>query len=240
MSAGQEQRWGSVALSTWAIAAVGAALLVVFPYQPAVRSPNELCRLFQTRALVDFGTPEINSVLRSYGGAGDLSVMRDAQGAHYYPSKAPLLSYLAVPIYWLLEHLRGGAEQVGEVALVFFARLFCTVIPAVLVLVPLRRFLVAVFDDQVAAALLVIYGTGTIAFSYAELFMSHGLTAVELFLVFYLLWRNSRGELDERALILAGVLAGAAVATEYTAALALPPLAVYGYFAARRIQVEGS
>jgi hypothetical protein len=75
-------------------AAVVLVYLLSFPYHPALRSPNELCRLWQTRALVEYGTLEINRALHDYGNVGDLSV----KDGKYYPSKAPLLSFAAVPI----------------------------------------------------------------------------------------------------------------------------------------------
>jgi len=162
---------------------------------------------------------------------------------HYFPSKAPLLSYLAVPVYAAIEAAHGnrGLTSVPELQLVFFGRLFCTILPAVLVLWPLRKFLEAYFDPGIAAALLVTYALGSISFPYAELFMSHGLTAVLLFLTYYVLWRHRRGEMDVRAFALAGLCAGAAVATEYTAALALPPLAVYALLTTKKeLRVRGA
>lgn len=223
---------------TLAVLLAGVGLLAIFPYIPATRSPNELCRLAQTRALVDFHTVEINEILRRYGRVGDLSRMDERVPGgiyrHLFPSKAPLLSYLAVPVYAVLEACHGGeGAQVPELQLVFFARLFCTVLPALLMLFPLRRFLEAHLDEGVAAALLVTLALGTVCFPYAELFMSHGLTAVLLFLVYVVLWQHRRGERGPSAFLLAGLLAGTAVATEYTAALALPALALYGVLTAR-------
>jgi 4-amino-4-deoxy-L-arabinose transferase-like glycosyltransferase len=218
----------------------GIGLLAIFPYIPATRSPNELCRLAQTRSLYDFHTVEITRVLMALGPVGDLSRVDTydlgRRVPHYFPSKAPLLSYLAVPVYAVIEAAHGnrGLESVPELQLVFFGRLFCTVLPALLVLWPLRRFLEAHFEADIAAALLVTYALGSICFPYAELFMSHGLTAVLLFLTYFVLWRHRRGELGLRAFALAGLLAGAAVATEYTAALALPPLAIYAVLTTKK------
>jgi len=220
---------------TLALIVAGVGLFAIFPYVPKTRSPNELCRLAQTRSLWDFHTVEINQVLMQLGPVGDLSRFDTYELGravrHYYPSKAPLLSYAAVPVYAILEavHGNGGLHAVPEMELVFFGRVICTLLPALLVLFPLRKFLEAYLEPQLSAALLVAYALGTVCFPYAELFMSHGLTAVELFLVFYVLWRHRRGEMGTpMAFGLAGLLAGISVATEYTAALALPPLAIYG------------
>src|SRR5438552_15789029 len=88
---------------------VVALYVLAFPYHPGLRSPNELCRLWQTRALVDFGTLSINPALMAYGPVGDLSV----KDGRYYPSKAPLLSFAAVPIYALLAAFSGGGAHVS-------------------------------------------------------------------------------------------------------------------------------
>ena len=197
----------------------------IFPYHPKLRSPNELCRLLQTRALVEYRTLELNQALDAYGRVGDLSVM----DGRYYPSKAPLLSVLAVPLYAALRVLGGSYRYaVHEIPLVYFARLFFTVLPTLLLLVFLRRFLRAYVSERIATAVVITYALGSLAFSYSELFMSHQATAVLLFFAFYALWRCSRGEWRERGYLLAGAFAGASVAAEYTSGLGLGGLVVYG------------
>jgi hypothetical protein len=237
----------------WALALPACVYLYVFPYLPELRSPNELCRLHQTRALVDHGTFEISQVLRERGWVGDLSCMaiaRDPSGRaierracpaargkqlfteeRYFPSKAPLLSVMATPIYWALERLR-GPRGVPEVPLVFFARLFCTILPSILLLIPLRRFLRAQVQFAIADGVTVSYALGTLAFSYSELFMSHQTTAVTLFLCFFALWRTRRGEWGLWGYAVAGFFAGLSVTAEYTAALGLGPLAAYALWTA--------
>ncbi|MFP2932479.1 hypothetical protein ACLESO_46495, partial [Pyxidicoccus sp. 3LG] len=193
--------------SVWAGLAVLYVLL--FPYHPGLRSPNELCRLWQTRALVEYGTLDINGALRDYGHVGDLSV----KDGKYYPSKAPLLSFAAVPVYATLRALGGGHRYaVPEVPLVFFSRLFLTVLPTLGMLWLVRRYLREQLDAAVAEALTVTYGLGSLAFSYSLLFMSHQTTAVLLFAGFYALWRCARGDWRERGYLVAGACAGATVA----------------------------
>jgi hypothetical protein len=229
----------------WAILIPAFLYLYIFPYMPLLRSPNEICRSYQTRAIVDHHTIEINDVIRELGPIGDLScvaiahhpdgsidrkpcpaVERDRRFAekHYYPSKAPLISVLAVPVYALLKAFR---QNVPEVPLIFFSRLFCTILPAILVLFPVRRFLRAYVSVPVADGLTVTYALGSLAYSYAELYMSHQTTAVLLFSCFYVLWRTGRREWSSAGYALAGFLAGLSVVSEYTAPLGLVPLAVY-------------
>ncbi|RKH59467.1 hypothetical protein D7W81_27220 [Corallococcus aberystwythensis] len=205
-------------------ATVAALYVVLFPYHPGLRSPNELCRLWQTRALVEDGTLEINRALRDYGPVGDLSVM----DGRYYPSKAPLLSFAAVPVYAALRAVGGGHRYaVPEVPLVFFSRLFLTVLPTLGLLWLVRRFLQAFLSPAVADGVTVTYALGSLAFSYSLLFMSHQTTAVLLFAGFYALWRLSRGEWRERGYAVAGACAGATVAAEYTGGLGVLGLVLY-------------
>jgi hypothetical protein len=205
-------------------ATVVALYVVLFPYHPGLRSPNELCRLWQTRALVEDGTLDINRALRDYGHVGDLSVMN----GKYYPSKAPLLSFAAVPVYAALRAVGGGHRYaVPEVPLVFFSRLVLTVLPTLGLLWLVRRFLRAFLSPLVADGVTVTYALGSLAFSYSLLFMSHQTTAVLLFAGFYALWRLSRGEWREQGYVVAGACAGATVAAEYTGALGVLGLILY-------------
>ncbi|WP_426757108.1 hypothetical protein [Myxococcus sp. Y35] len=208
--------------AVWAV--LVALYVLLFPYHPGLRSPNELCRLWQTRALVEYGTLHINDALRDYGKVGDLSV----KDGKYYPSKAPLLSLAAVPIYATLRALGGGHRHaVPEVPLVFFSRLLLTVLPTLGLLWLVRRYLRTYLEPLVADALTVTYGLGSLAFSYSLLFMSHQTTAVLLFGSFYALWRCARGEWRERGYLVAGACAGATVAAEYTGALGVLGLVLY-------------
>ncbi|ATB30995.1 hypothetical protein [Melittangium boletus] len=205
-------------------AALVALYVLLFPYHPGLRSPNELCRLWQTRALVEYGTLDINRALQDFGYVGDLSV----KDGRYYPSKAPLLSFAAVPLYAVMRVAAGGfLHAVREVPLVFFSRLLLTVLPTLLLLRLVRRFLGEYVSPQVADAVTVTYGLGSLAFSYSLLFMSHQTTAVLLFGGFYALWRVARGEWREWGYAVAGACAGATVAAEYTGALGVLGLVLY-------------
>jgi hypothetical protein len=207
-----------------AYAVLVALYVLAFPYHPGLRSPNELARLWQARAWVEHGTLELNGALQDYGYVGDLSV----KDGRYYSSKAPLLSLAAVPVYAALRAAAGGdGHAVAETWLVYLARLLLTVAPTLALLVLVRRFLRAQLSEPLADALTVTYALGTLAFSYSLLFMSHQASAVLLFAGFYALWRVGRGEWRERGYLVAGAGAGAALAAEYTGALAVLALVLY-------------
>lgn len=234
-------------MDRWRTPQVGFALvaglyLLSFPYHPGLRSPNELCRLWQSRAIVDHGTLSINATLMQFGMVGDLSCTAQLQDGSlkpcvgpqaptsglvarfYYPSKAPLLSFLGAPVYWVLAKVHA---PVSELTQVFWSRLFLTVLPSLLMLVLLRRFLAAYVSAGVADFVTVTYALGTMAFSYAEAFMSHQLTAALLFAAFYVAWKVERGEWKDWAYLGAGALAGLVVVAEYTGALGVVCVAAY-------------
>jgi hypothetical protein len=212
------------AASRWMFVLVVALYVLAIPYHPGLRSPNELCRLWQTRALVDFKTLSLNQAIRAYGPVGDLSRFE----GKLYPSKAPLLSFAAVPIYKALSVLRGGSANVNEVELVVWSRFFLTVLPTLALLLLLWRFLSAYLSRPLVDGLVGTYALGTLAFSYSLLFMSHQATAVLLFCGFYALWRCGRGDWGPGGYLTAGACAGAALAAEYTSALGIVALAFYG------------
>jgi hypothetical protein len=229
---------------------VGLLYVLAFPYHLSMRSANEVCRLWQARAIVDFHALSINEVMRQRGPATDLSctatvevggvrTLRPCVGpdapregvvaVHYYPAKAPLLSVAGAGVYWALELLQ---PEVSELLQVLVSRLALTILPTLALLWALRRFLAAHVSAGVADLATVAYALGTLALNYAETFMSHQLTAVLLFGAFACAWEVERGAWRERGYVLAGLLAGATVAAEYTGALGV--LCVAGYVVASR------
>jgi hypothetical protein len=205
-----------------AFALIGALYLLAFPYHPGLRSPNELCRLWQTRALVDHGKISLNETIREYGMVGDLS----RREGLFYPSKAPALSFFAVPIYWVLKQSY-APRPVPEVAQVYWSRLFITVAPTLFLLWLLRRFLTGRLADGTRDAGLVVYALGSLAFSYSELFMSHQTTAVLLFSGFYAAVQTRAKRWPAWGWAVAGLLAALSVVTEYTAALTVLAVALW-------------
>lgn len=182
----------------------------------------------QSRALIDFGELSLNRAMRVYGAVGDLSV----RNGLFYPSKAPLLSFAAAPIYAVLRSLAGGTiGSVPEIPLVFFARLFLTALPTLLLLGLLRRFLEAYVDETITDLFVTFYALGTLAFSYSLQFLSHQTSAALLFAGFYAGWRWSRSEAPEAVLLLVGLLSGLGVTAEYTSAMPAGLVAVWIAFA---------
>ncbi len=180
----------------------------------------------QTRAIVDFGDLDLNRAMQIYGPVGDLAVYK----ARYYPSKAPLMSFAAVPVYVGLRVALGRTPgAVSELD----ARILQPALADGAAHArgsPLAAGVCwsSTFRPATADAIALTYALGTLAFSYSLLFMSHQPSAVLLFAAFYGLWRWSRGEWPDRTLFALVSLASASVVAEYTTAIAVLALALYG------------
>jgi hypothetical protein len=227
--------WGSVA----------CLYLISFPYHPALRSPNELSRLWLARSVVDHRSLAIDQTLQEFGAVGDLSctltvVNANGQRAlhscvepveaslqvierHYYSSKAPLLSMLAAPVY-AAQKVFGPANELLQV---YLTRLLLGVAPTLLLLVFMRRFLHEFVDEFCADIVTFAYALGSMAFSHATSVMSHQLTAVLVFATLFFSIRGVRGHRPRRSFVLAGFFAGATVACEYTGVLFVLPVATF-------------
>ena len=167
--------------------------VLAFPYHPGLRSPNELCRLWQTRALVEYGTLDLNQTLRDYGSVGDLSV-KDGR---------------VLPVEGAAAVLRGGAHLMRLLKKVGGRRrrgargaagVLRPAVPdgaadAADAARGVRRFLRAfVGAGGGADGVTATYALGSLAFSYSLLFMSHQTTAVLLFLELLRALAMPRGE----------------------------------------------
>ncbi len=80
----------------------------------------------------------------------------------------------------------------------------------------------------------LVYGFATVALPYSTVFYSHQLSAACLFTAFALLFLFGRGLAGGKAVLAAGFLLGFAFFTEYTVALAIVTIGMYGLYVCRR------
>lgn len=192
---------------------------------------NADSHLFLTASIVDRGTLNIDPFAAF---TGDLA----QHGAHFYSDKAPGLSFLAVPIYLPLKYtLLGGhpyaslfsvpADQRIDFLPRYLIALVLAALPTALLSALIYRFLERLGVARRWRTLLALtYGLGTIALPFGTVLFSHQLAALLLFGAFLLLFRVRRGEGAAWLSVVAGLLAGYAVITEYpTAIIALALLA---------------
>ncbi|KAB2889025.1 MAG: hypothetical protein F9K40_20065, partial [Kofleriaceae bacterium] len=218
-----ERSW--LARRWWAIA-IALVMVYAFPHYPSIRSANELPRLYLVMAMADDQTFAIDEGVARWGATADVS----PSGGHQYSNKAPGSSMLAVPAYVALRgvtHVAAGREPtLGEMMWTF--RIWTGVLPTLLFLGLLWGFLARFTPDEDARrATIAIYGIGSMALTYSVLFISHQLSAVCIGAAWILAARVIEDERDDRWMLAAGALAGAAPLVDYQALFAAVPIAFW-------------
>lgn len=203
----------------WLIA-IAAAYLYVFPYFPKIHSANELPRVYLVQAIAGDGTFAIDRGVARWGATADVSPW----GGHHYSNKAPGSSMLVAPVY---AAVRAVAGEPSLAATVWLCRVIAGVLPMLLFLVLLDRFLGRWAEPAPRRLVLVAYALGSMAMTYSILYISHQLAAVCVGAAWILALDHADGRRPLRALAAAGLLAGASVLVEYQAAFALPLIAAH-------------
>jgi hypothetical protein len=193
---------------------------------------NADSRIFLTASIVDRAQLNIDPFAAQ---TGDVA----RSNGHSYSDKAPGLSLLAAPVYALLKYTLLGGRPYAELFAVppdqrvdFLPRYLLAVVfggvPTGLLCALLYAFLARLGVARRWRTLLALtYGLGTIALPFASVFFGHQLGAALLFGAFVLLFRVRHNELGLRYAVLAGLLAGYAVITEYPTAIIAAALLLY-------------
>lgn len=191
---------------------------------------NQNARICLTRSIIDHGTFAIDHFKEDARGmewvnTGDWAYY----DGHYYSNKSPGLSFLAVPFFaasqMLLTRLMPGDPE-RQVLLSAYVSTLCTVVVLSALLCLLIFYVFnGVFAMSVNAALLlaVLFGFGTLAFSYSTTFYCHQPAACCSFLSFVLAMNIRYGASPHRNMmaVLAGFSAAAAVVIEPSALIML-------------------
>lgn len=220
----------------------------LFPYIHTVNNPNENVRVYLTMAIVEHGTFRIDKILERHGYVNDMAKAPDKKTgeAHLYSIKAPAVSFLGVPSYYLFTKVAplfgkrvptpsspAAERQSWFTASVLVMRLFGIQLPAFLFIVFFERWLRNVSQDTVLRLTTVAaVALGTNYLAYAQMFVSHTLFGVTTFASFALI----TGErflfpvaVERRKLVafVAGFFAGFATLLEYQAFPVSCVLAIY-------------
>ncbi len=198
-------------LATPGIVAVvlGLCMLWPAPHLSRLRPPNELVRLYTTRALVDDHTPAIDAQVRRHGQLAD--------GARFdgrlYSDKAPGLSLLGVPVYGLAR-LFVDAGSLTNATLLRLLRSLLIIIPTALWLWVLGTWLRHLgLSRRLAVAVQIAYALATPAFAYGLKLVGHQAAAWMIGIALAAAWWGRGGKGSWR--YLAGLCAGLAAITEY-------------------------
>jgi hypothetical protein len=206
--------------------------LYAFPFFNALNSANEVPRIQMTQELVDHGRLWIDNRIpdRSLLGALDTSIALDG---HVYSNKAPGLSFLAVPVYYLCK-LTGHTSMA---ACTWAFRVVVVTIPALVFLFFFYRMSGRFAPEESAKrASLVAYALGSPALVYSILFFSHQTAAVcaggSFVAAVALVRRQARHPLV--AAFVVGLLGAAAIMMDYQSLLAVLIIAIYVLVRAQR------
>jgi hypothetical protein len=191
---------------------VGCLFLVMFFHQGL--SSNPTSRLLTVLALVEDH--------RLYADRwADQTIDKAIVRGHIYSDKAPLASFVSVPLYaaWRATHRKAG-ETAYEDAAVHLSDLVAAAVPfaifALLLFHQAARFL----DDARAIVIALVTAFSTCLVNYGNVFFGH-MMAAALIVGSYALAK------ERRRLLLAGLIGGCSVLTEYPAVLTQAILAVW-------------
>lgn len=203
-------------------------LLLCYGFFRQVPAWNEFSRYDLVVALVDDHTTRID---RYHANTGDKALYN----GHYYSDKAPGSALLGVPVYALIRAVSNltGAGRPDPGWVVQALAFAVSGIPTALLSLLLLRFLRPQVGEWWAYVVSVGYALGSMAFPFATMYFGHAASSFFLFAAFYVLYR-SRGDTRWWLPLLAGVLAGWGVLTEFPVALGVPILAAYALWLSRR------
>jgi 4-amino-4-deoxy-L-arabinose transferase-like glycosyltransferase len=184
---------------------------------------NDASRFSLTAAIVEEHTLEIDNfldrVISDWWWAKDFAFYN----GHIYSDKAPLGSFLGVPIYFAARFFTSDFGILAYVVSLFTTGLLTTA--TALLIYDLGKY----FTDkrQTKAALALSYGLGSAAFFYGTVFFSQAITAFLGFASFYLLFGVKHDNRPMKNMFLAGALAGLAIASDYYAGVVVIALLFY-------------
>ena len=172
-------------------------------FWPTFHAANESIRLYFIQAVVDHGTASVDEPRQRYR-------MSNVDKAHYnghdYMDKAPGLSFLAMPVYWVATRLFGASTEFPDLpGLSYLLLLVCVVLPgtlgayAVYTIIRERAGPDPRESEMIALFGAALVGVATPYALYCTLFFGHGPVAAFGAMSFALLQRHR---------VAAGFLAG--------------------------------
>ncbi len=233
----------------WPYALIALLYGVTSPYHAGLNNPNEMVRVYMSKAWVDHGSFVIQPVIRQWGPVDD-KAQRDNR---LYSSKAPLQSLVGIPAYavapLLLEAI---GSPVNKRTITWVMRLFGAAglgIAFAWVLLAWCQHRSVELGAGRALGTTVGLGLalGTMIYPYSITFTGHGLAALAAGGCLLAVVALSRAVPGSRAWwsagLAAGFLGGATPFSEYPAALVAAP-ALFAAFAVtkgwrRRAQLFG-
>ena len=198
---------------------------MVLPIQALDHGCAQTSTYALVRAIRD-GTPHIDRYASE-------TCDKSYRDGHFFSNKAPGLAFAVLPVYAALDvtHSRPDSER----TLLWILGLWASVVPAVLMLLMIRR-IANRFDAETGTLVAVVIGLGTLTLPLATLAFGHILAAALLMAAFAIAL-DSHGEEDRLwRLTAAGALAGLAITTEYPAGLVAVVIGIYAATTTRALK----
>ncbi len=231
---------------------VVALTFLTYAYFGGPAAWNENSRFDLTRAIVERGDLDIDYLAANTGD-------KAFHDKHYYTDKAPGVSLLGVPAYWLYWSYLGVAKKAPpkqRVALSpwrltvnqafrsgeYLTTVFSVGVAGVLFVLCFYRLACRLAVDRNAALLATTSAAfGSLLFPYFVLLYGHAVAGGFLFMAFAILFelRDGRAHPRRRQAV-AGLLCGLAVLVEYTAAPAILAVCVYAWLSSRSWRTLGA
>lgn len=200
-------------------------------YHP-VQYDNASTRYFQTSSIVDYGTLNIDNYQK-------YTADKSYYDGHYYPNKAPGAQLLGVPVYWLIRTVKSD-ETIPPLTAFdkYIIRFITTTLPfAILGLVLLTIGTNWNTDPRKALYMVLAYAFGSIALQHATIFSGHQIAASFSFFSFSMVYSLSKEKSGNKApykyplvAFTAGIFAGLAALSDYTAIYITIVLSIYTIF----------
>jgi 4-amino-4-deoxy-L-arabinose transferase-like glycosyltransferase len=210
-------------------------VLAAYAYFITPAGTNSLSRMDMVQALAS-GTAIID---RTASNTIDVSIYH----GHYYSPRSVGLSLLAVPVWQIATTIEAAFHAWATPTIQIGLLSLFTVLPAALAgVIAFERLLVHLRPELAGTPVPLIvsaaFALGTVYYLFATTFFSHAFAGGLIFTAFYLLYRARSAARPERLLVLAGVLTGLAVVSEYLAAVIALILCAYVWygFPERRLQ----
>lgn len=229
----------SLGSSRWMALLLVLAYAWLFPWSEQINNPNEMVRVYMSRAIAEHGTYAIGRravidgqmhdsgpIYTPWGYVNDKALTcddpaaaRPACAGTLYAGKAPGLSQIGAAPLWLQLQLwrLSGQGAPSKAAMVWWLRLWTVVLPSILAWAWLARTLPRRLDRPAIATAAVLAGAfGSLSLTYGQMFAGHQLSGLALLLAFAAIQRaGARGH--PAWLGLAGLGAAAAGWIEFPA-----------------------
>ncbi|HNW82308.1 MAG TPA: hypothetical protein PKG52_05380 [bacterium] len=197
-------------------------------YIKGIYNPNERIRFFMTHAIVSRGELSVNEEMKEFGNSLDKAKVGDK----YYCDKAPMLSLLAVPAYFVYYKLNHG--DVSESGSLRFLKLTQHSLFALLLFWLLFLYLTPLVKNNKLTLFFCFTAIfATPLFSFFTAYFSHSVAATLLFSFFFLL-KNAVTLQKKWLFFFAGIVGGITFMTEYPLAAALSIISIFFFFKSRK------